>query len=119
MGNRDELELELSDARKERDKNYELRDTFFRKVGALGEDMDERIRRIDQYSLSGSMAEKDKIEYANKRLDALRRHLDLEDTMEDFRKRIDKQCEESDYKVHELEDRFSEMSEEEEEENYG
>ncbi len=115
MKKKDELELELSNAGKERDKIYELRDGFSRKAGVIGEDMDERIRRIDQYLSSRSMAEKDKIEYANKRLAELNRRIDFEYLLEDFRKRIDKQCEEADYKVRELENRFSKMSEEEEE----
>lgn len=107
-----ELELELSDAGKERDKIYELRDNFSRKAGVIGEDMDDRIRRIDQYLSSRSMAEKDKIEYANKRLTELNRRMDFEDMLKDCRKRIDKQCEEADYKIRELEDRFSKMKEE-------
>lgn len=116
MERKDELELELSDARKERDRIYELRGMLSHQADVLGEDMDDRIRRIEQHLSSRSMAEKDKMEYTNKRLAALNRRLDSEDLMEDFRKRIDIQCEESDYKVRELENMFREMSEKEEEE---
>lgn len=116
MERKDELELELSDARKERDRIYELRGMLSQQADVLGEDMDDRIRRIEQHLSSRSMAEKDKMEYTNKRLAALNRRLDSEDLMEDFRKRIDIQCEESDYKVRELENMFREMSEKEEEE---
>lgn len=72
MRMKDELELEISDARNERDRKYELRSKFSRKSGVLVEDMDKRIRRIEQYLSSRSMAEKDKIEYANKRLNVLK-----------------------------------------------
>lgn len=116
MERKDELELELSDARKERDRIYELRGMLSHQADVLGEDMDDRIRRIEQHLSSRSMAEKDKMEYTNKRLAALNRRLDSEDLMEDFRKRIDIQCEESDYKVRELENMYREMSEKEEEE---
>lgn len=120
MERKDELELELSDARKERDRIYELRGMLSQQADVLGEDMDNRIRRIEQHLSSRSMAEKDKLEYTNKRLVALNQRLDSEDLMKDFRKRIDVQCEESDYKVRELEDMFREMSEKEEEDKrYG
>lgn len=112
MGKRNELEPELSEARKERDRNYELRDIILREGEVLGADMDERIRRMEQYLLSESMAEKDKIEYANKRLDVLKRRWDFEEMMEDFKRRMDRKCEETEYKICELEDRLSEMSEE-------
>lgn len=104
MRTEDKLEQKLSDARKERERIYELRDIIIQKVVVYGEDMDERIKRIDQYLNSRSMAEKDKIEYANKRQNTINRRLDFEDIIEDFRKRINKRCEEADYKVQELED---------------
>ena len=116
MGRKEELELELSDARKERDRNYELKSTILRKVSEIGDDTEDRIKRIEQYFLSGSMAEKDKVEYADKRMATIKRRSEFEEAMEDFKKRIDKQCEESDYKVQELENSFCEISEDDKEE---
>lgn len=115
MEKKNELEQRLYDAKKERDRNYDLRNGFSRKANILGEDMEERIRRIDQYLSSKSMSEKDKLVYAEKRLTARNRRMDFEDLMDDLKKRINKQCEESDYKVRKLENMVREMSENDEE----
>ncbi|MCM1083029.1 MAG: hypothetical protein NC393_05915 [Clostridium sp.] len=114
MEKKTELEQSLYDARKEQGRNYDLRNFFSNNINTLDEDMDERIRRIDQYLSSKSMSEKDKLAYAEKRLTARKRHMDFEDQMDDLRKRIAKQCEESDYKVSKLENMVREMSENDE-----
>lgn len=114
---KNEWEQRLYDAKKERDRNYDLRNVFSRKVNVLCEDMDERIRRMDQYLSSRSMSEKDRLEYAEKRLTARNRRIDFDDLMDDLKKRINKQCEESDYNVYKLEHMVREMRENDEEIN--
>lgn len=115
MEKKNEWEQRLYDAKNERDRNYDLRSGFSRNADDLCEDLDERIRRMDQYLSSRSMSEKDKLEYAEKKLTARNRRMDFDDLMDDLKKRINKQCEEADDNVRELEYMVREMEEKDEE----
>lgn len=116
MGKKNDVELQLCDAIKERNIKYGVRDYIMRGREALDEDIDERIRRLDQYMLCRSMSEKDRIIFEDKIQIELRQRLEFDDLMNDFRKRIDDQCEEAEFIVRGLEDKLNLMCEEEEHE---
>ena len=117
MDSREELESELADARKTKDEKYEVKGILLREMDILDDDISERIKRMEEYSKSESMGWKDKDLYENKKQDALKKYWDFYEARDEFIKRIDKQCEEADYRVYELESKLEEPYEEEKEKN--
>ncbi len=116
MGKKEELEEELSSAIKKRERNYILRDNVLQKTRTLNEDMIERVKRIEQQLSSTSMSNKDKIEFENRRQNAVNRIQDYEDLVDILKKEADKLCEESEYNVCNLENKISENAQENEDE---
>lgn len=109
MEKREQLEQELKVVKMGYERNYNLKEIISQTIQSIGDDTDERIRRIDQYLLSESMAEVDKVRYIDKKQEVLKQYQASMDSTEEFQKRINMQCKESENKIRKLESQLSEI----------